>query len=125
MFSSRMPLRFQCSFCGLGIEPGDLDPCGVTIDSNVDCDPADRRTQTIYGHYACLRRVTTGILQLAELSTPRVRAEEDEEYAATLFECFGSWVAGRPDVVPRILRQQRGTWARLQDLDPGLGGLPE
>jgi hypothetical protein len=47
-------VRYQCCICGESIERGsNLDPCGVSIFSNLDKDESEQLYQMFFCHYEC------------------------------------------------------------------------
>ncbi len=49
-------VRFQCCICGEHIEKGSrLDPCYVSIVSNLDEPASKQREQAFFSHYECFR----------------------------------------------------------------------
>ena len=49
-------VAFQCSICGHNIDKtSPLDPCGVSIFSNLDKDESQQLEQMFFCHYACFR----------------------------------------------------------------------
>ena len=49
-------VAFQCSICGHNIDKtSSLDPCGVSIFSNLDEDESQQLEQMFFCHYECFR----------------------------------------------------------------------
>jgi len=47
-------VNFQCCICGDSIDrESKIDPCGITIFSNVDKDEQEQKEQTFFCHYEC------------------------------------------------------------------------
>ena len=49
-------VNFQCCICGKSIDrDSQVDPCGVTIFSNMDEDEIEQSEQTFFCHYQCFK----------------------------------------------------------------------
>ena len=48
-------LKFQCSFCGIGIEENETDPCDLNILINIDKNENKQFNQFFYCHLNCFK----------------------------------------------------------------------
>ena len=66
-------VRFQCCICGEHIEKGSrLDPCYVSIVSNLDKDASQQLEQMFFCHYECFRgRLIPGVREYLNFEDQR------------------------------------------------------
>ncbi len=82
------PSGYHCVICK-GSMPLDapqahrLDPCGLVLVANSDCEWRDQREQTFWCHFECFRRLVDddGVLYIQEADFP-TKGESAVEYAA-------------------------------------------
>jgi len=49
-------VNFECSICGKSIDKDSkLDPCAITIYTNIDKDESEQLEQIFFSHYECFR----------------------------------------------------------------------
>ncbi len=66
-------VAFQCSICGHNIDKTSLlDPCGVSIFSNLDKDESQQLEQMFFCHYECFRGcLDTGVREYLNFEDQR------------------------------------------------------
>ena len=52
-------LRFECCFCGKGIESSGIDPCVINVMINIDKSKDKQYNQDLFCHIACLKERLT------------------------------------------------------------------
>jgi hypothetical protein len=119
-------MKCQCFVCKESIENNDnsgLDPCAVTICTNMDQDASEQRSQTFFCHLECFKKVhnDNSTLYLESMSAPKEMEEERittmqsvSEFTQILYES-----GEQLGVLDRLFSKPSGTWLPLREV---LGG---
>jgi len=113
--------RIQCIVCNKTINTGDnathrLDPCSLTIASNIEYVENHQKTQTFFTHFECFRQIVNNdsvlYIQDPDFSTT---AEAEHEIRTT--EDLLATVLLEIESIPisELIEHSKGTWREIRE----------
>lgn len=117
-------IKCQCFICKQGITVDNsyssLDPCAVNVYTNADKDELDQKTQTLFCHFECFRKVNNddSTLYIESLETARDIEKENRSISEniTAFTDILYWRAGELGIWETLFKMPAGNWTLLRDL---------